>query len=83
MSDNRTKRMPDENGYLIPGQLMHRLILSILVAIISIGGYMVTWGINDAAFKAQVLTELGWMKERVVEIGDDLDKHEDDLTHGN
>ena len=68
--------MPEHNGYLIPGALMHRLILSIIVAIVTIGGYMVAWGIADAGFKARVLTELVFFKERLHEIGKDQDEHE-------
>jgi hypothetical protein len=74
--DKRTRRMPEHNGYLIPGALMHRLILSIIVAIVTIGGYMVAWGIADAGFKAKVLTEMIYIKDRVKELGKDQDEHE-------
>ena len=72
----RTHALPEHNGYLIPAPLLHRLLLLVATAIISIGGYMAVWGMADAAFKSQVLTELGWMKGRVVELGDDMDEHD-------
>ena len=72
-----TKRCTDDaTSYNIPAPLVHNILRSIVTAIVFLGGYMVVWGINDASFKSQVLTELGWMKDRVVEIGDDQDEHE-------
>ena len=76
MSELRTKALPEKNGYLIPAPLMHRLLWLIAVSIVSIGGYMAVWGMADAGFKSQVLTELGWVKGRVRELGDDMDEHD-------
>ena len=64
------------NTYAIPAALINKLIWSIIIGIVTIGGYMVAWGINDAKFKVQVITELQYLKERVVEIGEDQDRHE-------
>ena len=64
------------DGYVIPAPLVHRVLWAIVVAIVTVGAYMVAWGFNDAAFKSRVLTELSYLKERVVEIGEDQDRHE-------
>lgn len=69
----------DVDGYTIPAPLVHKLLLCIVTSILGIGGYMVLWGVNDAKFKARVLTELQYLKERVVEIGEDQDKHEHEV----
>ena len=72
----QTTRDPSGEAYRIPAPLVHNILKSIVGAFIFIGGYMVVWGINDAAFKSKVLTELSWMKSRVSEIGEDQDEHE-------
>lgn len=65
-----------EAGYFIPAKLVNGLIVAIFGSLLTISGYMVVWGLNDAAFKARVLTELGYLKARVIEIGEDQDQHE-------
>ena len=66
----------DQGGYFIPAKVVNGLIIAIFTSLFTIGGYMVVWGLNDAAFKSRVLTELGYLKARVIEIGDDMDDHE-------
>ena len=41
-----------EQGYMIPASLMHKLIISVIAAILTAGGYMVAWQVTDAAYKA-------------------------------
>ena len=66
------------DGYVVPAPLMHRIMVAVLSSIIIIGGYMVMWAYNDAAFKSRMLTEMQFLKDRVVEIGEDQDEHEAD-----
>jgi hypothetical protein len=67
-----------DGNYQIPRELVNRCIFSIIFGVVTIAGYMVMWGVNDAAFKSKVLTELQYLRERVVEIGEDQDEHEKD-----
>jgi hypothetical protein len=69
LCDGKTRRVYDQHGYLIPGALMHKLIVAIIVAIITIGGYMVLWAIADAEFKATILHRLSQV-ENLVQIHD-------------
>ena len=46
------------NTYQIDSGLVHKLIWTIIAAILSIGGYMVVWAINDSRFKQEVRTTL-------------------------
>jgi len=39
-------------GYMIPASLMHKLIITIIGAIMATGAYAVTWQVTDAAYKA-------------------------------
>lgn len=54
-----------EPQYQIPASLVHRLITSIIVAIVTIGGYMILWAINDAASKASWAERLNQMEKRL------------------
>jgi hypothetical protein len=65
--------------YRIDAKLVNRLITSAITSIIVIGGYMLVWGLNDARFKSRVLIELSYLKERVIEIGEDQDAHEHEM----
>ena len=65
-----------QDGYTVSEGLVTAVLKGIVVSIISIGAYMVIWGINDARFKSSVQTDLEWIKERVGEIGKDQDEHE-------
>ena len=70
------------DGYVVPAPLLHKVLVGILTCIIFIGGYMVAWAYTDATFKSRVLTEMEFLRERVVEIGEDQDDHENRM-HGN
>ena len=59
----------DSDGYLIPGSLMHKLITSVVIAIVTIGGYMVAWGISDARHKATLNARLEYLED-LVELHD-------------
>ena len=43
-----------DEAYELPARLVHNLIRSIFGTIVIIGGYMIIWAINDAAWKAQL-----------------------------
>ena len=73
---NKLTEDKEHGGYMIPAGVVNALILGIFATIFTVGGYMIVWGLNDASFKAQVLTELGYLKARVVEIGEDQDEHD-------
>jgi hypothetical protein len=64
------------NLYSVPAPLVHNILKSVVGAILILGGYMVVWGINDATFKATVITKLTFIDARITEIGKDQDQHE-------
>lgn len=53
------------NRYEVPARLVHWLLISIIGAIVSIGGYMVAWAINDAAVNASRDAALRAVSRRV------------------
>ena len=72
----RTRRVPEQKAYLIPGALVHWLIGASLTGIVTIGFYMVVWGINDAAIKVEILTRLTKVED-LVELHDSYRKQSD------
>ena len=65
------------DSYQISSSLVNRLIAAIIIAIISIGGYMIVWAINDAQWKGRL--EERWMTmEKFVK---DFREHEKKPCH--
>ena len=50
-------------NYQLPARLVHNLIRSIFGSILVIGGYMIIWAINDAAWKAALDVRIGQIEE--------------------
>lgn len=57
MNNVMEERTEGEKRYSIAAALVHKLIISIIGAIIATGGYMVLWGINDARWKGTMETQ--------------------------
>ena len=53
---------------MIPGHLVHMLIIAILGAVVSIGAYMVAWAFNDSAWKAQINTRMTQIELMIAEV---------------
>ena len=47
-----------KHGYFMPANLVNKLIVAIITAILTIGGYMILWAINDAAYKTLQETKI-------------------------
>lgn len=58
----------DEGRYLVPVALVHWAITSIILGIITIGGYMVIWAVNDASWKASQQEKLSKIESSVVKM---------------
>ena len=64
------------NTYAIPVDLVVQTLVAIVVAIIAIGGYMVTWAFADTKFKVEVTTRLSHLEE-LIAIHDEYRKSHD------
>jgi len=59
-------RIPDEeDAYQVPTKLVNWLVRSILVALVTIGGYMVVWAISDAAINASFSERINQIEKRL------------------
>ena len=65
------------DGYLIPAPLVNKAIISIIGSIFLIGAYMVVWAVNDASFKARVLSAI----DRIPMIEARMQLHMDKPCH--
>jgi hypothetical protein len=52
-------------GYLFPAWLINLLIASILSGLVTIGGYMYRWNVEDASWKAAVAERLSGIEYRL------------------
>ena len=68
--------MADEPGIVqFPIWLINTMVGAIMVSIISIGGYMVSWNSEDGKHKAMVITKLDDIEDDQRQILDKLDEH--------
>ena len=61
----------NEHGYFLAAGLVNKLIAAIILAIISVGGYMIVWALNDAEWKAAQAAKM----DTVVRKADAFDFH--------
>jgi hypothetical protein len=63
--------------YAVPSPLVHRALASIIGGICVIGGYMIIWAVNDAAFKARIEERLMQIERRMVRMEHQTDVRDD------
>ena len=70
-----TKSIVDNgNGtYMVSSRLVHWAITSIITGIVVIGGYMVSWALNDRTERAGVHSAIAVMQERMADKKDEVD----------
>lgn len=64
-------REPDENGvlvYKISTGLVHKLIVAIITAVLSIAGYMVVWAVSDSSWRTATVSRLTELEKDVAVI---------------
>lgn len=53
---------------IVSGSIVKFLASSIVTCLIAIGGYMVVWNADDAAFKSKVLVHLGNLDKEMLDV---------------
>jgi len=64
----------EDDHYRIKASLVHALILSIFAALLSIAGYMTVWGLDDRAYKADIIRRVTQAEDRNEKQDSTLDK---------
>lgn len=54
-----------QRGYYLPAPLVNKLIAVIFGAILAIGGYMITWAVNDASYRSEQEARMESMLEHM------------------
>jgi hypothetical protein len=70
-----TKSIVDNgNGtYMVSSRLVHWAITSIITGIVVIGGYMVSWALNDRSWRAVTDGSIAVMQERLADKKAEVD----------
>jgi len=64
----------EDDHYRISAGLVHKLIAAIFATLIGISGYMVVWGLDDRAYKADMIRRVTQNEEDSVRQGHLLDR---------
>jgi len=56
LDPKKTAKLAD--GYLIPAPLVHKVLWGIVISLVTLGGYMALWYMNDKLWKQAVETRI-------------------------
>ena len=60
--------------YQIESSLVHKLIISIITAIVMIGGYMIVWAYVDARWKGELDSKMEQIQRYMIKLDDHIAK---------
>ena len=60
--------------YQIESGLVHKLLISIITAIIMIGGYMIAWAYVDARWKGELDVKMEQIQRYVIKLDEHIEK---------